>query len=136
MSEQTSTTVSPFRAGITCRCPGCGKGKLFSGLLEVVSQCEVCDLDLAAEDAGDGPAVFVILILGFVIVGLALWVEFTFSPPLWVHPVLWFPLIIGGSVGLLRVFKATLIALQFHHKSGTGVKAEPSLSSEKDPSEK
>ena len=86
----------------------------------MVDRCQVCDLNLSAEDAGDGPAVFVILILGFVIVGLALWVEFTFAPPLWVHPLLWFPLIIIASIGLLRIFKATLIALQFHHKAGQG----------------
>jgi uncharacterized protein (DUF983 family) len=118
MSDQETQIVSPFRAGFTCRCPGCGKGKLYSGLLTVADRCDVCDLDLSAEDAGDGPAVFVILLLGFVIVGLAIWVEFTLSPPLWVHPLLWFPMILGGSVLLLRVFKAILIALQFHHKAG------------------
>jgi uncharacterized protein (DUF983 family) len=121
MSEQNTEFVSPFRAGFTCRCPGCGKGKLFSGLLTVADTCDICALDLSAEDSGDGPAVFVILILGFVVVGLAAWVEFTFSPPLWVHPLLWFPVILGGSVLLLRVFKSTLIALQFHHKAGPGV---------------
>ena len=121
MSETDKNTVSPFRAGFTCRCPGCGKGKLYSGLLKVADKCEICSLDLGAEDSGDGPAVFVILILGFVIVGLAVWVEFAFSPPLWFHPVLWFPTILAGSIFLLRVFKSTLISLQFHHKAGVGV---------------
>ena len=121
MSKQNIEIISPFRTGFTCRCPGCGKGKLYSGLLNVADKCEVCGLDLGAEDSGDGPAVFVILSLGFVIVGLALWVEFAFSPPLWVHPVLWFPTILGGSIILLRVFKSTLISLQFHHKAGVGV---------------
>ena len=120
-TQENTQTVSPFRAGITCRCPRCGRGKLFSGLLKVADRCAACDFDLSAEDAGDGPAVFVILILGFVIVGLALWVEFTFSPPLWVHPLIWFPLIIAGSIFLLRIFKATLIALQIHHKAGQGI---------------
>jgi len=122
MTELQSQNVSPFRAGFTCRCPRCGKGKLFSGLLTVSDTCNVCDLDLSKEDAGDGPAVFVILLLGFVIVVLALWVEFTFFPPLWVHPLLWFPLIIVGSVVLLRVFKATLITLQFRYKAAPGVR--------------
>jgi uncharacterized protein (DUF983 family) len=122
MSEQNTEIISPFRTGFTCRCPGCGKGKLYSGLLNVADSCDTCGLDLRAEDSGDGPAVFVILILGFIVVGLAAWVEFTFSPPLWVHPVLWFPVILGGSVFLLRIFKATLIALQFQHKAGTGVR--------------
>ena len=122
MSEQNTEIISPFRTGFTCRCPGCGKGKLYSGLLNIADSFDPCSLDLRAEDSGDGPAVFVILILGFIIVGLAAWVEFTFSPPLWVHPVLWFPVILGGSIYLLRIFKATLIALQFRHKAGTGVR--------------
>jgi len=108
--------ISPFRTGLACRCPRCGRGRLFRGFLEVADRCEVCDLDLRSHDSGDGPAVFIILILGFVVVGLALWLELTFAPPLWVHLVLWFPLILGGSIGLLRPFKATLIALQYRHQ--------------------
>jgi len=108
--------ISPFRAGLTCRCPRCGRGRLFRGFLDVADRCEVCGLDFRSHDSGDGPAVFIILILGFVVVGLALWLELTFAPPLWVHLVLWFPLILGGSIGLLRPFKATLIALQYRHK--------------------
>ncbi len=70
-----------------------------------------------AEDAGDGPAVFVILILGAVSVGLAILVEVKFAPPLWVHVVLWTPLVIGGSILLLRPLKAGLIALQYRHRA-------------------
>ena len=91
-----------------------------SGLLTVRARCSHCDLDFAAVDPGDGPAVFVILILGFVVVGLALWVEVKFEPPYWVHAVLWLPLISFGSIGLLRPFKATLIALQYRHKVTQG----------------
>jgi len=93
---------------------------LFSGLLEVAPACTVCGLDYSKQDSGDGPAVFVILILGFVVVGLAAWVEFAFSPPLWVHAALWFPTILLASIVLLRIFKAPLIALQFHHHAGEG----------------
>lgn len=112
--------ISPFRTGLACACPRCGKGKLYSGLLDVAERCAVCDLEYAGHDAGDGPAVFVILILGFVMVGLALWLEFTFAPPLWLHAVLWFPLIIISAVGLLRLFKATLVALQYRYQAGEG----------------
>lgn len=112
--------ISPFRSGLACACPRCGKGKLYSGLLDVAESCGDCGLDYAGHDAGDGPAVFVILLLGFVMVGCALWLEFTFAPPLWVHAAIWFPFIIVASVGLLRVFKATLIALQFRHQAGEG----------------
>jgi len=78
--------------------------------------CPVCGLDLSAEDAGDGPAVFVIFVLGFVVVGLAAWVEIRFAPPIWVHLLLWTPLILVGAVLLLRPLKAGLIALQYRHR--------------------
>ena len=108
--------VSPLRAALLCRCPRCGEGGLFAGLLTVRQACPVCGLDLSGEDAGDGPAVFVILLLGFVIVGLAAVVEIRFGPPLWVHLVLWTPLILVGAVAMLRPLKAGLIALQFRHR--------------------
>jgi uncharacterized protein (DUF983 family) len=83
--------------------------------LTVGPACAACGLDLSAQDAGDGPAVFVILVLGLIVVGLAAVVEVRFSPPIWVHLLLWTPLILGGAVALLRPFKAGLIALQYRH---------------------
>ncbi|MGO8865918.1 MAG: DUF983 domain-containing protein [Alphaproteobacteria bacterium] len=111
------TPLSPFRTGLACRCPACGEGRLFRGYLHVAERCPVCGLDLAAEDSGDGPAVFIILILGFVVVALALVVEVKFEPPLWLHALLWPPLILGGALLMLRPFKATMIALQYKHKT-------------------
>jgi uncharacterized protein (DUF983 family) len=107
--------VSMLRAALGCRCPRCGQGKLFVGLLNVRHACEVCGLDLSTQDAGDGPAVFVILFLGLIVVGLAALVEIRFSPPMWVHLVLWTPLILGGAIAMLRPLKAGLIALQYRH---------------------
>ncbi len=78
--------------------------------------CEVCGLDLSAQDAGDGPAVFVILFLGLLVVGLAALVEIKFSPPIWVHLLLWTPLILVGAIAMLRPLKAGLIALQYRHR--------------------
>ncbi len=101
---------------LKCRCPRCGKGKLYDGLLSVAARCHDCGLDLAAQDAGDGPAVFVVLILGAIVVALALLVEVAFAPPLWVHIVLWTPVILGGAIALLRPLKAGLIALQYRHR--------------------
>ncbi|RMD89654.1 MAG: DUF983 domain-containing protein [Alphaproteobacteria bacterium] len=112
--------VSPWIAGPRSRCPRCGKGALFDGFLTVRESCDVCGLDLSKADSGDGPAIFIMLVLGFVVTGLALWVEVTFSPPYWVHAVLWTPLIALGSIGLLRPFKATLIALQYVHRAAEG----------------
>jgi uncharacterized protein (DUF983 family) len=107
--------VSLTRAALACRCPRCGEGALFTGLLTVRPSCPTCGLDLSAQDAGDGPAVFVIFFLGLIVVGLAAIVEIKFSPPIWVHLVLWTPLIIGGAILMLRPLKAGLIALQFRH---------------------
>src|SRR5712691_7625002 len=103
------------RAAFACRCPRCGEGALFTGLLTVRPVCPACGLDFSAEDAGDGPAVFVIFFLGLIVVGLAAIVEIKFAPPLWVHIVLWTPLILGGAILMLRPLKAALIALQFRH---------------------
>ena len=105
-----------MRAALGCRCPRCGKGRLFTGPLKVRQACEVCGLDLSAQDAGDGPAVFAILFLGMLVVGLAALVEIKFSPPIWVHLLLWAPLILIGAIVLLRPLKAGLIALQYRHR--------------------
>ncbi len=112
--------VSPIKAGLACRCPRCGEGRVFSGFLDIRSRCSVCGLDLTKVDTGDGPAVFIIMIVGFIVVGLALWTEITFEPPYWVHLVLWLPAILILSFGLLRPFKATLLALQYKHKAAEG----------------
>lgn len=107
--------VPILAAALRCRCPRCGQGKLFDGLLTVAPRCDACGLDLAAQDAGDGPAVFVVLILGALVVGLAILVEVEFAPPFWVHLVLWTPVVIGGAIALLRPLKAGLIAMQYRH---------------------
>jgi uncharacterized protein (DUF983 family) len=114
------TQVSPFVAGVKCRCPRCGKGKLFSGFLAVRPNCEVCGLDFSFIDAGDGPAVFVIMFAGFIVVGAALAVETIYQPPYWVHAALWGPLILITTVLPVRPLKGILIALQFHHKAEPG----------------
>ncbi|MDA0702339.1 MAG: DUF983 domain-containing protein [Proteobacteria bacterium] len=108
--------VSPFQAGLTCRCPRCGRGPLYTGFLTVRGRCETCDLDLSAQDSGDGPAALIILFLGFAIVGVAIWVEMSFAPPYWLHVVLWPPIIMIATVGLLRPLKAFMVAQQFRHR--------------------
>ncbi len=102
-------------AGLRGRCPRCGRGRLFAGYLTVAPRCAVCGLDFSQVDSGDGPAVFIILIVGFLVVGAALVTEILFHPPYWLHLVLWIPAILGGSLGLLRPLKATFIALQYRH---------------------
>ncbi|MDZ4736576.1 MAG: DUF983 domain-containing protein [Rhodospirillaceae bacterium] len=111
-------TQSPVATGLACRCPRCGRGSLFTGLLKVRERCSACGLDLAWADSADGPAVFVIFIVGALATALALLVEAWFAPPYWLHMVLWPPIILGGSLLLLRPAKGILIALQYRHKSG------------------
>jgi uncharacterized protein (DUF983 family) len=93
---------------------------MFQGFLKMRPACEVCGLDLAFADSGDGPAFFVMSIVGFVVVGLALWVEFTFEPPIWLHLVMWFALTGILSLALVRPLKGILVALQYHHKAEEG----------------
>lgn len=118
--EKLDTPVSPVKAGLGCRCPRCAKGKLYDGFLEFADKCDQCDLDYSDFEKGDGPAVFIILILGFVVVGLALVVEVNFQPPLWLHALLWAPMIIGGSIGMLRPMKGVIIAMQYIFKAREG----------------
>ncbi len=99
--------------GLRGRCPRCGEGRLFDGFLSVAPACKVCGLDFAFADSGDGPAVFIMMIVGFVVVGLALFVEFRFGPPFWVHALLWVPLILALGLGLLRPLKGWIIAQQY-----------------------
>ena len=106
--------------GLACRCPRCGKGRLFQGFLNLRPRCEACGLDYAFADAGDGPAVFVILIAGFIVVGCALIVEFKYEPPLWLHALLWLPLILATTLLPLRSMKGLMVALQYHHRAAEG----------------
>lgn len=108
--------VSPISAGLRCRCPRCGEGRLFNGYLTVVDTCERCGLHLADGDSGDGPAVFLIFIVGFLAVGLAIWVEVMWEPAIWVHAVVSGGFVIGLSLLLLRPAKAYVMALQYRHR--------------------
>ena len=118
--EQGPSSSSAVAAGLMARCPRCGNGALFNSGLVLREKCERCGLSYAFADSGDGPAVFATFILGFVVLGGALLVEFRLGPPVWVHVVLWGVLTPLLAFGLLRVIKATLIALQYKHQAGEG----------------
>ncbi len=121
MNSPERPAVSTLAAALLCRCPRCGRGKLYDGLVSVAPRCPVCGLDFRAHDAGDGPTVFVVFLLGAVVVALAVTVEFAFAPPLWVHAVLWAPVVLIGSLAMLRPLKAGFIALQYRHRAlGSG----------------
>lgn len=110
-------TSSPVQAGMMGRCPKCGDGALFDGLLALRKACPSCGMDFAFIDTGDGPAVFAIFILGFVVLGGALWVEFTFEPALWVHVALWGLVTPLLAIGVLRFLKGVLTGLQYANKA-------------------
>jgi uncharacterized protein (DUF983 family) len=118
--DQAPASTSALAAGLKARCPRCGVGGLFRSGLGLQEKCEHCGLSYAFADSGDGPAVFAILILGFLVLGGALLVEFRMGPPIWVHVVLWGVLTPVLAFLLLRVLKATLIALQYKHQAGEG----------------
>ena len=120
MSETHYPPLSPFQTGIACRCPRCGKGKLFAGFLTLRPRCEACGLDYAFIDSGDGPAVFVVFLAGAIVVACALLTEVRYEPPFWVHALLWLPLILVTTLAPLRPMKGLMIALQYHHKAQEG----------------
>jgi len=110
----------PIARGLRCRCPRCGEGRLFAGFLRLRPRCERCGLDFSFADSGDGPAVFVILIGGFIVVFAALITEILYQPPYWLHAALWLPLVLLVTLTPLRLIKGLLIALQYHHKAAEG----------------
>lgn len=120
MAYQPGNEPSPVAAGLRGRCPRCGEGHMFKGFLALQKQCEQCSLDYDFADSADGPAVFIMFIVGFVVVGLAMWVEFTFMPPIWLHLVMWFSLTIALALLLARPLKGVMIALQYHHRAEEG----------------
>ena len=120
MIDHASSDKLPIGRGLRGRCPRCGEGRLFQGFLSLRPTCEHCGLDYSFADAGDGPAVFVILIGGFIVVFAALITEIVYQPPYWVHAALWLPLILLVTLAPLRLIKGLLIALQYHHKAAEG----------------
>jgi uncharacterized protein (DUF983 family) len=118
--EDRSPSPLPIARGLAGRCPGCGKGKLFHGFLALAPRCAHCGLDYSFADAGDGPAIFVILIAGFIVMGAALFVQIEFEPPYWLDALIFLPLILVATLLPLRVVKGLLIALQHHHQAGQG----------------
>jgi uncharacterized protein (DUF983 family) len=121
MTQETHQSASSiFASSVLGKCPRCNKGKMFNGFLDLAPQCEVCGLDYKFADAGDGPAVFVMLFAGFLIVGLALWVEMKYEPPIWLHLVIFLPLTLIVCLGLFRPLKGLLVSLQYKNKAEQG----------------
>jgi uncharacterized protein (DUF983 family) len=101
---------------LACRCPRCGEGAIYESFLTFKEHCPVCQLPIAKNDNGDGPAVFLIFILGFALVPLALLVAMNVDWPLWLHGVIWGVVVMVLTVGMLRPAKALTLALQYRHR--------------------
>lgn len=112
--------LPPGQTGPKGKCPRCGQGKLFSGFLTTAPNCQRCGLDFAFIDSGDGPAVFVIFIVGALAVIGVLMTEVLFTPPIWLNLLIWLPLTTLLCLGLLRPLKGLLIAQQYARKASQG----------------
>ena len=115
-----SAAPSPFATGLACCCPRCGKGRLFKGFLSMADRCDVCGLDYAFANSGDGPAVFVIFVVSPLVIVLAVILEAMVHPAPWVHLVIWLPVTVVLCLLLLRPFKATMISLQYRNDAREG----------------
>jgi len=110
-------SLSPQAAAFKGRCPKCGEGRLYSGYLKLAPQCEKCGLDLGALEQADGPAVFVMFIIGFLVVIPMLVVELAFQPAYWVHAALWLPWTVILALAFLRPIKSWMVAQQYVHNA-------------------
>jgi uncharacterized protein (DUF983 family) len=109
--------TNPYLAGAAGRCPRCGEGFLFDGFLKLAPACEACGATFGKSDSGDGPAVFIILIAGFLLAFGALFTQIAFNPPVWVLLVIWLPLSVVVCIGLLRPMKGLMIASQMTNQA-------------------
>lgn len=120
MDDDNHARPSAIRAGLRGRCPRCCRGALFKGFVALAPSCAVCGLDYGFADSADGPAVFISLIGGFVVLGAALWTELVFEPPMWVHMAVFLPLTVIVCAGLLRPLKGLLVARQYETSAEEG----------------
>jgi uncharacterized protein (DUF983 family) len=109
------TAKSPFWLGIRGRCPRCGEGKLFSGVLKLAPRCTVCGLDYGFAHPADGPAFFAMSAMAFPVLGFALWLDATYSPPWWIHLVVTLPILIIACAAPLRLLKGWLVCSQYFY---------------------
>jgi uncharacterized protein (DUF983 family) len=120
MTRTMTARETILKFGLKCRCPRCGKGRLFNGFLSLAPKCEACGLDYSFADPADGPAFFVMMTMAFPATALAVWIELTYEPALWVHFVTTVPFLLLSCIPPIRPFKGMLIASQYFHKAEEG----------------
>ncbi len=114
LDKLPSTMSQAIWRGFRCRCPACGEGRLFRAFLKVDDTCPACGEEFHHHRADDFPAYLVIVIVGHIVVPLVLSVETNYAPPYWVHWLLWLPLTLGLTLGLLQPVKGAVVALQWY----------------------
>jgi uncharacterized protein (DUF983 family) len=108
------------QASLRGLCPRCGAPTLFAGAVRFSEQCSTCRLDFAQFNVGDGPAAFLIMVVGALVTIGAVALELSVSPPFWVHILLWVPLTLALVLGLLRLAKGTLLVLEYRNRAREG----------------
>jgi uncharacterized protein (DUF983 family) len=111
---------TPLDVALRGLCPRCSARTLYRGPAGFAPVCRACGLDFAGFNVGDGPAAFLILIVGALVTGLAVGLELAAEPPWWLHVLLWLPLTAGLVIGLLRLAKGLLLALEYRHRAREG----------------
>jgi uncharacterized protein (DUF983 family) len=112
------TSPSLREAALFGLCPRCGARTLFDGPIKFADHCRACELDISKFNVGDGPAAFLTMIVGALVVILAVTLQLSVEPPWWVHVLLWVPLTMLGVIGGLRLAKAALLWSEFRQKAG------------------
>lgn len=114
--------------GLMCRCPACGKGRIFAGYLKVMHACGACGTELHHQRADDAPPYFTMFIVGHIIIAGVMSVEKAFAPDLMVHLLLWMPATVIMSLALLPVIKGALVGLQWSLRMhGFGAAGDPAM---------
>jgi uncharacterized protein (DUF983 family) len=116
MTTTEPTMNTALLRGAMCKCPACGEGQLFRKFLKVSDTCNACGEELRHHRADDMPAYIVMSIVGHIVVGALLWVEFRYGWPMWLHLSIWLPLTLGLTLGLLQPVKGFIVALQWSLK--------------------
>ncbi|MHA6318053.1 DUF983 domain-containing protein [Altererythrobacter sp. CAU 1778] len=116
-SETPEGQPAKREAALLGLCPRCGERTLFAGMVKFAPRCGNCGLDFDQFNVGDGPAAFLITIVGGIASALAIWVEIAFAPPFWLHIILWVPLVFGLTVGGLRIGKGWLLQQEYRNRA-------------------
>jgi uncharacterized protein (DUF983 family) len=117
MTMNPSAKDAILKHGLMCRCPRCGKGRLFNGFLKLAPRCEACGLDYSFADPADGPAFFIMIIMGIPAAGFGVWVEIMWEPSVWVHLLTSGPFLLLTCIPPIRIAKGMLVASQYFHKA-------------------